>query len=238
MTFWGKLAGAAAGLAVGGPLGALFGALAGHYALDRGSGDTAANKQITFTMGVIALGAKIAKADGVVTRDEVSAFREVFQVPESEIRGVARLFDLAKQSVDGYDSYAKQLARLFADDPEMLRNILDALCYIARADHVLHPAERRYLAEVGRIFGISDSEFSYILSSHVPEEKPSPYNVLGVSPDIADEDLRRHYRKLMTENHPDKLVARGVPPEMIAFATHKIATLNAAYDEIRKARGL
>lgn len=238
MSIWGKLTGAAAGLAVGGgPLGALLGALAGHYVIDRES-DIPANKQIAFTTGVIALGAKLAKADGVVTRDEVQAFREVFLVPESEARGVARLFDLAKQSVDGFDSYAKQLARLFRDDPDMLRDILDALFHIARADHVIHVAERKYLAEVATIFGISDTEFAHILARHVPEDKPSPYNVLGVAPSISDDDLRRHYRKLMTESHPDKLIARGVPKEMIAVATHKIAVLNAAYDDIRKARNL
>lgn len=237
MSIWGKLAGAAAGLAIGGPLGALFGAVAGHLAVDRESSQPP-DKQVAFTMGVIALGAKIAKADGQVTKDEVRAFREVFHVPESELRGVARLFDLAKQSVDGFDSYAKQLARLFRDDAEMLRNILDALFHIARADHVLHPAEKNYLAEVARIFGIPEPEFAHILARHVPEEKPSPYQVLGVAPAISNEELRRHYRKLMAENHPDKLVARGLPQELIAVATRKIAALNSAYDDVRKARGL
>lgn len=237
MSIWGKIAGAVAGLAAGGPLGALFGGIAGHLAVDRGK-DREADKQIAFTMGVIALGAKLAKADGVVTKDEVHAFREVFQVPESEARDVARIFDLAKKDVAGFDSYAKQLAKLFEDDPDMLRNVLEALFHIAQADAVLHPGEKAYLGKVAQIFGIGDVEFGYILARYIPSERQNAYAVLGVTPDISDDDLRRHYRKLMTENHPDKLISRGLPEEMIVVATQKIAIINEAYDEIRKERQL
>ena len=93
-------------------------------------------------MGVIALGAKMAKADGVVTKDEVTAFKDVFKVPDSEVKNVARLFNLAKKDVAGYDSYAKQLARLFQDDRETLKAVLDGLFHIAKADDVLHPMKR------------------------------------------------------------------------------------------------
>ncbi len=236
MSIWGKLAGAAAGMAVGGPIGALIGGLAGHLAVDRNNGS--ADRQIAFTMGVIALGAKMAKADGVVTRDEVRAFKEAFQVPESEAQNVARFFDLAKKDVAGYESYAKQLAGLFRDDPAMLANILEALFHIATADGILHPREKDYLATVARIFGLSPAEFSYMLARHVTAERESPYDILGVTPQVSDEELRRHYRRLMADNHPDKLIARGLPQEMIDIATSKIAAMNQAYDEIRKERGL
>lgn len=235
MSIWGKLAGAAAGLAVGGPLGAVLGGVAGHIVIDRENDAAEPDKQIAFTIGVIALGAKMAKADGLVTKDEVRAFKEVFRVPESEAKNVARIFDLAKGDIAGFESYAKQLARLFRDDPDMLHNILEGLFHIAEADKVLQPLERDYLATVARHFGISDAEFRSFLARHAAAER-SPYEVLGVDPKISEEDLQRHYRKLMVENHPDKLMSRGLPQEMIDIATRKIAALNEAYDEIRKDR--
>ena len=238
MSIWGKLAGAAAGLAVGGPLGALLGGVAGHIVIDREYDAEEPDRQIAFTIGVIALGAKMAKADGHVSKDEVHAFKEVFRVPDSELRNVARIFDLAKQDTAGFDSYAKQLARLFKDDPEMLRNVIDGLMHIAQVDQVIHPGERQYLATVAQIFGIGDTEFSYILARHCAAERRSAYEVLGVTPQISDDDLHRHYRKLVVENHPDKLIARGLPQEMIDIATRKIAVVNEAYGEIRRERRL
>jgi DnaJ like chaperone protein len=239
MSIWGKLAGAAAGLAVGGPLGALVGGVAGHLIVDRDSdADAPPDKQVAFTIGVIALGAKMAKVDGKVTRDEVHAFKEVFKVPDSEAQNVARVFDLAKQDVAGFESYAKQLAALFKDDSAMLHNILEGLFHIAEADNALGQPERDYLATVARHFGIPDAEFSYILARHIPEERKSPYDVLGMVPDASDEDIRRHYHKLVQDNHPDKLIAGGMPQEFINIATDKIAAINEAYAEIRKERRL
>ncbi len=235
MSIWGKLAGAAAGLAIGGPLGALVGGLAGHLVIDRDS-DSEVDKQLAFTIGVIALGAKMAKADGHVSKDEVRAFKEVFKVPESERQNVARIFDLAKQDTAGFETYARQLARLFKDDPDMLRSVLDGLFHIAGADNRLDPGERAYLETVARLFGIEEAEFRYILARHCSAERESPYHVLGVAPDISNEDLQRHYRKLMVENHPDKLIARGLPQEMIDIANKKIAEINGAYDEIKRER--
>lgn len=237
MSIWGKLAGAAAGLAVGGPLGALAGGLAGHFIVDRDS-DAPADRQVAFTIGVIALGAKMAKSDGRVTRDEVDAFREVFKVPDHEAVNVARVFDLAKQDVAGFESYAKQLAGLFKDDRDMLHNILEGLFHIAEADGSLPETERAYLAAVAERFGIGEAEFAYILARHIPSERRSPYEVLGIAPEVDDAELRRHYHKLVLDNHPDKLIARGMPEEFIAIATKKVAAINEAYAEIRKERHL
>ncbi len=240
MSIWGKIAGAATGLALGGPLGALLGGLAGHLAIDR-ENDEAADlheREVAFSMGVIALGAKMAKADGVVTKDEVSAFKEVFKVPDSEVKNVARLFNLAKKDVRGYDSYAKQLARMFEDDRETLQAVLDGLFHIAKADEMLHPNEEEYLASVARIFGFTDTEFAYIRARHVQAKERSPYDVLEVDPSVSNEELKKRYRELVRENHPDKLMARGVPEEFIEIANKKIAAINQAYDEIAKERGL
>ncbi len=239
MSVWGKLAGAAAGLAVGGPIGALIGAVAGHYALDKSRGDGAdPQEQLAFTVGVIALGAKMAKADGVVTRDEVDAFKQVFTVPPDELQNVARVFNLAKQDVAGYDAYASQLAKLFQGKPETLENVLDGLFHIAKADHVMHDAEMAYLRSVAEIFGFGEQAFARISARHVEPGEGDPYLVLGVEPGASNEELREAHRTLVRENHPDKLIARGVPEEFVTIANDKLAAVNAAYDRIRKERGL
>lgn len=239
MSIWGKLAGAAAGLAVGGPIGALLGGVAGHILVDHDySKSNALSKQMTFTIGVIALGAKMAKADGHVTADEVAAFKEVFIIPEGQADNVARIFNMARQDTAGFEVYAEQLAKLFKDEPETLRDVLDGLFHIAKADATLHPGEERYLAEVARIFGFSQLEFQQIRARHVVDARPNAYQVLGVDPSVTDDDLKAHYRTLVKEHHPDRLTARGVPHEFIVTATKKIAAINEAYDEVRRERGI
>lgn len=239
MSIWGKMAGAAAGLAIGGPIGALIGGFAGHFAVDRDKADgEGSENQVAFTVGVIALGAKMAKADGVVTKDEVDAFKEVFKVSDNEMQNVARIFDLAKQDVAGFEAYAEQLATMFKSNRELLEDVLDGLFHIAKADDVLHPNELDFLAEVAERFGFSKTEFKYIQSRHVSSNRRDPYDVLEVTPDISDGDLKSHYRKLVIENHPDKLIARGVPEEFIEIANKKLAVINEAYDEISKERGI
>jgi DnaJ like chaperone protein len=233
------LAGAAAGLAIGGPIGALLGGVAGHYVIDRdGEEDGPAENQVAFTVGVIALGAKMAKADGVVTLDEVNAFKEVFKVPEGEMKNVARVFNLAKQDVAGYEAYAEQLAAMFKGNRKLLEDVLEGLFHIAKADETLHPNEEQFLAQVAKRFGITETEFSYIKARHVIVSKRNPYDVLGINPSIANDELKSHYRRLVAENHPDKLMARGVPKEFVSIATEKVAAINEAYGQIAKERGI
>jgi DnaJ like chaperone protein len=239
MSVWGKLAGAAAGLAVGGPIGALLGGVAGHYAIDRDQEqDGQAENQVAFTVGVIALGAKMAKADGVVTMNEVNAFKEVFKVPDGEMKNVARVFNLAKQDVSGYEAYAEQLSTMFKGNRKLLEDVLEGLFHIAKADEALHPGEEEFLAQVAKRFGFTDTEFSYIKARHVVASKRNPYDVLGIQPTVTNDELKSQYRRLVAESHPDKLIARGVPKEFIAIATEKVATINEAYDMIAKERGM
>src|SRR6516225_8034618 len=156
MSIWGKLAGAAAGLTIGGPIGALLGGVAGHYVIDRDQEqDGPAENQVAFTVGVIALGAKMAKADGVVTMDEVNAFKEVFKVPEGEVGNVSRIFNAAKKDAVGYEAYATQLASLLKGNRKLLEDVLEGLFHIAMADGVFHPNEEKFLAEVARRFGFT-----------------------------------------------------------------------------------
>ena len=187
-------------------------------------------------MGVIALGAKMAKADGIVTRDEVAAFKEVFKVPESQMKNASRIFDLAKQDVGGYEAYAKQLASLLKGNRKLLEDVLEGLFHIAKADGVFDPREEQFLAEVDKRFGFTDAEFSYIKARHISSDERNPYDVLGVTPGIDNQALKIHYRKLVADNHPDKMIARGVPPEFVAIATKKIAAINAAYEDLARER--
>jgi DnaJ like chaperone protein len=239
MSIWGKLGGAAAGFAIGGPIGALLGGLAGHFALDRSKGGAGeAATDVAFTVGVIALGAKMAKADGQVTTDEVAAFKDVFKVPPGEESNVARIFNLAKQDIAGYEAYAEQLANMFKDNRQLLEDVLEGLFHIATADGLLHEDEEHYLKQVAKRFGFTKDEYKVVRARFLPEDQRSPYRVLGLSADVSDDELRLQYRRLMVENHPDKAIARGMPEEFIRIATDKIAAINEAYDEIKRERGL
>ncbi len=240
MSIWGKLTGAAAGLALGGPLGALLGGMAGHIAdrVTESPADREARNRLAFTAGVVALGAKMAKADGLVTRDEVIAFREVFRVGEADAKNVARLFNLAKQDVAGYDAYADQLAHIFRGNPQMLEDVLDGLFHIAMADQVLHPSEDLFLTDVARRFGIDENRFRTIRSRHVATSDLDPYSVLEIDGNISDVELKKKYRALVSEHHPDRLIARGVPKEFVDIANKRLAAINAAYEEIKQQRGL
>jgi DnaJ like chaperone protein len=233
MSVWGKVSGAAAGLFVAGPVGALVGAVAGHFFLDRDS-----DPGVTFTIAVIALAGKMARADGVVTEEEFEVFQHVFRVPPEEEANVRRIFNLARQDVAGFEHYAGQIAQLFMGNPAMLEDILDGLFEIAKADGVLHPGEAQFLERVADIFGFAPNEFRRIRASHFAPELTDPYVILGVSY-VADEDeLKQTYRRLVRENHPDSLMARGVPAEFIKLANDKLAAINGAFEKIQAERGL
>lgn len=234
MSIWGKIAGAGVGMAVGGPLGALVGAVAGHLVIDRALSDD----EVVFTIALIALSAKMAKADGQVTDDEIRAFEDVLKVPEAERANVQRLYRIAQQDVAGFEAYAEQVARVYRGRPAVLEDVLDALFHIAKADKYIHPAEIEYLRTVADVFGFSEVEFARIRASHLGTPRMDPYLVLGITPDIANDDLKKAYRRLVRENHPDTLIARGVPEELVAIANDKLAAINVAYDRIVKARGL
>ena len=236
---WGKIIGGVGGFALGGPLGALVGAVAGH-AVDRlrsddGEGDQA--RQTAFTVAVIALSAKMAKADGQVTRDEIDAFREVFHVPPAEVKNVGRIFDLARKDARGFEPYARQVARMFASNSAVLEELLDALFHIAKADKVMHPSELDYLKSVAGIFNFSENEFERIRAGHLGADAADPYTVLGVSHNADEAEIRAAWRKLIRENHPDSLIAQGMPQDFIDVANDKMAAINGAWDAVQRQRG-
>ncbi len=189
-------------------------------------------RQVAFTIGIIGLSAKMAKADGQVRPCEINAFYEIVHVPEGEERNVQRVFDLARQDVAGYEGYARQIAKLFQGRPGVLEDLLDGLFHIAKADGVVHPLETEFLARVADIFGFAEGEFERIRCSHVGCPQSDPFAILGVSRDITDEELKRAYRRLVKENHPDALIARGVPEEFVGLANGKLSIINTAYEQI------
>jgi DnaJ like chaperone protein len=230
MTIWQKITDAVDGGAgaVGGVLGWAGGFL--------GIADTAQRRQVAFSVAMIALSAKMAKADGVVTGEEVAAFRGLFRMEAGEAGNVARLFDLAKRDVAGFESYAARIAGIYSGDRQGLEDVIDGLFAIARADGAVHEAELRYLKVVAEIFGIDAHGFERIAARHVIPEEGDPYIILGVSRTLEFAAIRRRYRKLAAENHPDRLVARGLPPECMAIATERMAAINRAYNRIELER--
>ena len=166
-------------------------------------------KQLTFTVAMIALSAKMAKADGVVTQDEINVFQTLFEIPAGEERNVQRLFNLAKQDVAGFEAYAGQIARLCEDEPKTLADIMDGLFMIAAADGIMHAREMQYLERVAEIFKIPDRCFERIRMSHVRPDAQDPYTILEAERAMSDKELKSHYRKLVRDNHPDRLIARG-----------------------------
>jgi len=185
-------------------------------------------------VGVIVLGAKMAKADGSVTTDEVKAFKEAFNVSAAEMKQAAHVFNLAKQDMAGYEACAEQLVTLFRGNRKLLEDVLGGLFHITKADDEVHPQEEQFLGQVAKLFGFTDTEFSYIKARHVIAAERNPYDVLGVEPSVSDEELKCHYRMLVADNQPDKLIARGVPKEFVTIATEKVATISKAYDTIAK----
>ena len=190
---------------------------------------------VLFSIAFIALAAKLAKADGRVTRDEVTMFRHIFEIPPEEESNAARVFNLCRQDVAGFEVYARQINKVLrASDSDCSSRaaVLDGLFHIAMADGEYHPKEAVFLQRVSEIFGISEHVFRSLRAHHVPEYS-DPWLVLGVHSGVNIEELKRVRREFLKANHSDRLVSEGLPVEMIALADARLAAFNAAYDEVR-----
>jgi DnaJ like chaperone protein len=233
-SLWERLLGAI-GDATGGTLGRVVEAIRTLF-----EGDPETRRQVSFSVAIIALSAKMAKADGIVSEDEVKAFQQIFDFPDEEARNVARLYNLARQDVAGYEAYALKLANLCGSGATqncpMLENVIDGLFHIAKADGLVHEKELSFLARISEIFQIDEEHFRRIMARHIHLEGHDPYLVLGVSREDDFGSIRKHYRLLVSEHHPDKLIARGVPAALHAAANERMAALNAAYAAISKER--
>lgn len=194
---------------------------------------------VAFSIAFIALAAKLAKADGQVTRDEVSMFRSIFEIPPSEEANAARVFNLCRQETTGFESYAYKMARAIRVVPEadeILTNVLDGLFCVAMADDEFHENEDLYLRRVAEIFELEQTVYLRLRARHVPGHY-DPYTVLGIGPGASMDEIRRVRRRLVAENHPDRLMARGLPAEMIKLAETRLIAINTAFEDLEK-RGL
>ncbi len=225
MSIWTRIADALAALASGEGLSAVFDKLR-----------TPPDRTVAFTIAVIALGAKMAKADGIVTRNEVRAFREVFVIPPEEEESAARVFNLARQDVAGFEIYARSIKAMFGEDDGPLADLLEGLFHISMADGVYHPNEDVFLREVADIFGFSARRFRGIRAQFVPDSEGDPYDVLHVDPDAPMDEIRAAWRNLVRETHPDRMMARGVPEEAIKLAEKRMVAINRAWEQIQDAR--
>ncbi|ATQ56622.1 molecular chaperone DjiA [Paracoccus yeei] len=194
---------------------------------------TPPEKSVAFTIAVIALGAKLAKADGAVARSEVAAFRRVFIIPRAEEKNAARVFDLARQDVAGFDAWARRIAAMFPQGDPVLADVLEGLYIIAVADAELNEAEIVFLDEVARIFGIPEPQAAAIRARHDRRRGCPSCEVLGISPDTPLPEARKRWRDLVRESHPDRAIARGLPPEAIRLAEARTRALNEAWDAFR-----
>ena len=221
MSIWNRISEALSALASGESLTAVFEKLR-----------TPPERSVAFAIAVIALGAKMAKADGQVTRDEVTAFREVFQIARDDEAGAARVFNLARQDVAGFEDYARRIKAMFGEEDGTLCDLMEGLFHIAVADGVYHPNEDLFLERVAQIFELSDQSFAALRSRFVPDAKPDPYAVLGVSPDMPLDEIRKVWRQMVRDSHPDRMMARGVPEEAIKLAEKRMVDINRAWEEI------
>jgi DnaJ like chaperone protein len=221
MSVWTRITETLARLAQGEPLSRLFERLR-----------TPPEKTVGFAIATVALGAKIAKADGLVTRNEVAAFREVFIIPDGEEGNVARIYDLARQDVAGFEDYARRIRRMFGDGAVQLCDLLEGLFHIAVADGDYHPEENEFLARVAEIFDVPRHEFLRVRAEFVPDAERDPYDVLGVPHDAPMEEVRKAWRNLVRETHPDRLMAHGLPEEAIRMAEKRLIAVNKAWEHI------
>lgn len=194
---------------------------------------------VDFTAAIVGLGAKLAKADGLVTVDEVAMFARVFRSAPGDEAAMRRVFDIARQTVLGYESYARRIAKRYRDRPCLLEGVLDGLFRIAASDGTVTGEEMDYLRSVSDIFGFNEDRFRRIRASHLGPESDDPYVILGVSPEASFEVVRGAYRRLMLENHPDTVAgAKSAPREYEPVAHEKAAAITTAYARIRAERGI
>jgi len=239
MSIWGSLIGGMVGLSLGGPFGMLLGSLIGGK-ISRARSGVAGNfgafaqPQQIFALSLIVLSAKLSKADGQVSKEELIAVRDKLKIPENEIEQVGKIFNKAKQESAGYEPYAQQIAQIYKNNPNALEEVINILFYIAESDGNVSKSELDMMQHIAQIFGLNQSQFNSIKESRKSSDKLNPYIVLGTSPEENLQAIRKKYLQLSKENHPDMLISKGVPQEVIEESKKKMRAINSAWDQIQK----
>ena len=239
MSIWGSLIGGVIGLSLGGPLGMLLGSiLGGKISKGRSTGGFSAigQNQKIFALSLIVLSAKLSKADGQVSREELIAVKDKLKIPENELDEVGKIFNRAKEESKGYEPYAQQIAQFYKGNLNVLEEVINILFYIAESDGKVSYEENSMIEKIASIFGLSEIQFNSIKESRKSSDKLNPYMVLESNPNDDLRDIRKKYLKLSKEHHPDLLLSKGVPEEVIEESKKTMRSINSAWDQIQKLR--
>ncbi len=237
MAIWGSLIGGMIGLSLGGPFGMLLGSLIGSKisrAKSRGGFGTFAQPQQIFALSLIVLSAKLSKADGQISKEELIAVKDKLKIPENEIDQVGKIFNKAKEESSGYEPYAQQIAQIYKGNINVLEEVINILFYIAEADGNVSDAELKMIEHIAKLFGLTEIQFNSIKESRKSSDKLNPYIVLESHPDDTIEMIRKRYLKLSKEHHPDLLMSKGVPQEVIDESKAKMRAINSAWNQVQK----
>ena len=238
MSIWGSLIGGMVGLSLGGPFGMLLGSIIGGKISRARSGarnfGALAQPQQVFALSLIVLSAKLSKADGQVSKEELIAVRDKLKIPENEINNVGKIFNKAKEESSGYEPYAQQIAQIYKNNLNVLEEVINILFYIAEADGNTSQSELSMIQHIAQIFGLSQSQFNSIRESRKSSHKLNTYIVLESKPEENLQTIRKKYLKLSKEHHPDILISKGVPQEVIEESKKKMRAINSAWDQIQK----
>ena len=239
MAIWGSLIGGMIGLSLGGPFGMLLGSLIGgkiSKAKSRSGFGSFAQPQQIFALSLIVLSAKLSKVDGQVSKEELVAVKNKLRIPENEIDQVGKIFNKAKEESTGYEPYAQQIAQIYKGNLNVLEEVINILFYIAEADGNVSQSEFKMIEKIAQIFGLNEVQFNSIIESRKSSDKLNPYIVLESNPDDSIENIRKKYLKLSKEHHPDLLMSKGVPQEVIDESKAKMRAINSAWDQIQKSK--
>tara|TARA_Y100000748_G_scaffold292633_1_gene281342 strand:+ start:7 stop:732 length:726 start_codon:yes stop_codon:yes gene_type:complete len=237
MAIWGSLIGGMIGLSLGGPFGMLLGSLIGgkiSRAKSRAGFSAFAQPQQVFALSLIVLSAKLSKADGQVSKEELIAVKDKLRIPDNELDQVGKIFNKAKEESAGYEQYAKQIAQIYKENINVLEEVINILFYIAEADGNISDSELQMIEQIAQIFGLTEIQFNSIKESRKSSDKLNPYIVLESKPDDEIEIIRKRYIKLSKEHHPDLLMSKGVPQEVINESKAKMRVINSAWDQVQK----
>ena len=237
MSIWGSLIGGMVGFSLGGPFGMLLGSIIGgkvSRARSAGGFRSFRQPQQVFALSLIVLSAKLSKADGSVSREELVAVKDKLKIPENELDQVGKIFNQAKTEAAGYEPYAQQIAQIYKKNSQVLEEVINILFYIAEADGHISEAELNMIEHIAQIFGLSSSQYNSIKESRKNSDKLNPYVVLESKSDDDLQVIRKRYLKLSKEHHPDLLLSKGVPEEVIEESKKKMRAINSAWDQVQK----
>ncbi|MEJ2470449.1 MAG: TerB family tellurite resistance protein [Desulfuromonadales bacterium] len=249
MSWFGKIMGGSVGFMLGGPIGALIGASLGHALIDdktrsqyaeSGRLTSQEKRQAVFFTATFAMLGKMAKADGRVCENEInvvrSFMRDKLRLDSTAQKFATSIFNQAKDDGTSFEDYARQFGQVFQHEAQLRMMFYEMLFSVALADNVLHPAEERILRAAPSLLGLHADVYDTVRRQFV-NDLSHHYAVLGLADNADMAQVKKAYRKLVSEYHPDKVIAKGLPEDFIKFAEEKFREVNEAYEAIKKAKG-